>query len=223
ASVEGPSNDRLRPEHSEEAGRDARALQAFGLACAGQVGGPVDERREPVDRSRRALVVEQVGDGKRCSIALGAQVVHPDQAVWISEREPVAENAIDQRKHRRCGADAEPENSDRKGAQAEVAPQEPHWRADDFQHLCDRNIYYIYMKLIFLLKRTRRNPELTDHHGAAEKRGTNGGAVPVTRFARPAERPASPAWRSLRLTSVPPFLRFSVSIRYLRPPPFPRR
>ena len=123
----------MRAEEREELAADARPLEAFGVAGAGEVRCPVGEDGETRQRAVRARVVGEVGNRKRRAITLGAGVVHPHEPVGFGEGQLAEDDGADQREDGDRGADAEAERGDGGDGEAGMAAMEPQ-RVQQLEH-----------------------------------------------------------------------------------------
>ncbi len=124
-------------ERAAEGGRDAQHLEEIGGDDAGvdAVGIALVEHHE-----RHRVVLDEIADGRQ-ALAVGDQLrdrhagvrhVRPrgglldqDQLIASSERQRLQQDAVDDREHRRVGADAKRQNQHRGDGVARRAPQRP--------------------------------------------------------------------------------------------------
>ena len=85
--VEHAPEERQRAHDVKEAARDARTFEALRLPRPRQIRGPVRELGHRLEAGVRALVVLEVGNRERRPVALGASVVHPDEAIGVAKRQ----------------------------------------------------------------------------------------------------------------------------------------
>ncbi len=124
--LERPPELDLRAGYVEIVGGHAHRRNALGLAAPGQIRAPPEHRHETVERPGRAAEIVDVGQRERLPIGAGADDREGDQAFGVGERQRPDENGIDEREHRRVGADRQRQDGDDADRVRRLARQPPH-------------------------------------------------------------------------------------------------
>jgi hypothetical protein len=136
ARLQRPAEQGGRSNQLKEVACDPDALEALRLSRAGEIGGPVREWRESLDGRRVSFVVVQIGDRQRRTIALGPQVVHPDQAIRIGEGQVTEQHGLHEREHGRGRADAEGEHQHHEARKRRLTPHQTKRRPHVLEQRC---------------------------------------------------------------------------------------
>ena len=122
---EGPAESGLAAEHIEEIECDARAVEAFGLASAGEVEPLIAERgdaREGVVLIAVAEIISR-GEGELRKSGLEIAFAHDHELLGFVEPQRLEQHGVDHREDGGIRSDSQGESEDRNAGEPRVATQ----------------------------------------------------------------------------------------------------